>query len=527
MRGMSLHSGRLLLCLALLCVQACVREEVAETPPAAREVVDERDAGSITDGEERTYTFIVDRPYRIEFSVSRKEMDAAERVLKEIDLESISGKTGETFGLNRNDPDFSLLYWRGIYNRVYNRSRGTVERLAGVIGRIRREQGLNDVQTVYLIARFVQFMKYDLPPGVGIYSPVRTLYEQGKAAVAGTGEQRPDGWNGAGDCDTKSLLMAMLLQACGFRAVVFDSYRYQHAMTGVDCPGADGVSLDFRGVRYYFIESTYPGWNIGQMPQQYGDTGFFYPIDPREDHRGVINVAAAGPDEPISRDGGDADGAVSSQGPSEREPNNSMASADLVSSLVLGGRVNGNDAEDWFLLGGQEGTYASFTLVRGDESDMVMEVYNNGSMVASTGGAGNDSLICSIPGRCHVRVRCLRGGGEYAVYINPGGPVDREPNDSAGMSSEVSGMVIAGSLEGAGDVDWYALKGQEGYNAGYSLRSAPGSGVLFEVFNDGLSAGRSRGGNPLIAEHPGRVTLRVWSDSGRGGWYVITIERNR
>ncbi|MBN1532937.1 MAG: hypothetical protein JXA20_09765 [Spirochaetes bacterium] len=503
--------------LAAILAAACLRSDPTggTVLPVAPQEDREARFHDGADSGTRYYTFLVDRPYRIEFQVDKADVDAAERLLKEIDLEAATGSQGGMFGLHRGDADFNLRYWRAIYNRVYQRSRGTVERLAGIFRRIKSENGLNDQQTMYVIARFVQFMKYDLPPGVGIYSPVRTLYEPGKGTFTEPPGGRGSGWHGAGDCDTKSLLMAMLFQACGYRAVVFDSYRYQHAMTGVDCPGADGVSLEYRGVRYFFVESTYPNWNIGQMPPQYNDLTFFHPIDPREDQRGLMSVS-----EGQAPDGGPP---VTGQGPSEREPNNDMASADVIPSVVIGGALDENDTTDWYRLTGQESTFATFTLVHGSGDDFGMEIYNDGTLVSSAGSSR--SLSASLPGQCHVRVYRTGGGGRYMLFVTPGGPGEKEPNDSREAASSTSTMTILGELADTGDVDWYALAGQEGYNATYTVYSAAGANLSIEVFNDGRSVGRARGG--VTAEHPGRVEVCVRSEGGGSGWYLITIERNR
>jgi hypothetical protein len=512
----------MLMC-ASLHLAGCGKLEKTPVPPPEKDAVKStvvNDAAS--GGHLRYYTFTTDRPYRIEFHVKQSDVAAAESLLKNIDRESLENNDGRMFGLNRTDNNFLLRYWECIYHGMYRHNRPAIARLADVFKRIKTEQGLNDKQVIYTIARFVQFMQYYIPPGIGIYSPARVLMEKGK----GSGEQPPPGnetgWNGAGDCDTKSLLMVLLLQECGYDAVVLDSYRYHHAMAAVSFPGFDGTSIEFRGKTYMVIESTYPNWNIGQMPQQYTDLSYFLPIDPRENRPAVDRV--------VTQASPQGAGLTAAQGAGEREPNDTRESADKVTELALDGQLTGEDGEDWFRLGGQESTFASFTIVHDADNDFNFEVFNDMASVAHARGSGSsDTVSCDIPGTCYVRVYRVSGSGPYTVIITPGGSAEKEPNNTAEDAGQVASTSIFGEIENAGDVDFYALAGQEGFNAIYTIFHGADNDFNIEVFNDGVSVGRAvgnRSGDTMTAEHPGRVSLRIWSTRG-SGWYLVRINRNR
>ncbi|HPA71173.1 MAG TPA: hypothetical protein PKY31_02825 [Spirochaetota bacterium] len=510
------------MCAAVLTASGCKKlEKPAVTPGGGDAAATSVFRGESGEGEARYYTFSTDRPYRIEFSVSRADFQAAEALLKEIDRESIANSDGRMFGIDRTDKDFLLLYWQCIYNSMQRQSRDVIERLAGVFRKIKTDNGLNDMQTIYAIARFVQFMQYYIPPGIGIYSPARVLLEPGKGTPGEPPQGNATGWHGAGDCDTKSLLMVLLLQTCGYDAVVLDSYRYHHAMAAVHFPGMDGVTVDHRGKSYLVIESTYPNWNIGQLPQQYTDLSYFLPIDPRENMPGADAALRAFQAR---------DAAASSQGAAEREPNNSRESADKVTELVLDGFMGDDDAEDWFRLGGQESTSAAFTIVHGPDCDFNFEVYNDASVAANASGTGDaDTVFCEIPGTCHVRVVRVRGSGPYMILITPGGTSEKEPNNAPGEESQCSTASVYGQIETAGDVDYYALGGREGFNATYTIYHGGENQFSVEVFNDGTSVGRSSGagaGGSFTAEHPNRVSMKVSGNRGTG-WYLVRIKRNR
>ncbi len=471
------------------------------------------------EGEARHYTFTAAGNYRISFSIPRSDVESAEAILKELDREESTGSIGARYGLSRRDKQFLVLYWQRIYHEMYSANRPLIQRLAAVFKRIQREQRLNDIQLATIIVRFVQYLQYELPPGIGIYSPARTLFERGKAGAAEPPADANEGWNGSGDCDTKSLLLVLILKECGFKACVFDSYRYHHAMAGINLPGIEGTSLEFRGDSYLFVETTYPRWNIGQMPTHYSDLSYFHPIDPSE-----------GADASVSRGSAAHSGTSMSQGASEREPNNDRSEADLTPVLLIRGALEQNDPADWYRLNGQEGTLATFTLVHDPGGDFALEVYNGLDRVARTDGdAQAKSVTASIPGACYLAVIRRSGTGAYSVYITPGGAAEKEPDDSMDQSIQIQGMSFVGGLSSESDVDWYALSGQEGTNATFTIYHDRGANFSIEVFNNGRPVGRSTGSGSagsVTAEIPGRCNLRISSSGGRG-WYRVAITRNR
>ena len=502
---------------------SCIKIESPKPPPddiqPPHQTLQQSDDG---DGELRYYTFNTDRPYSIQFRIRQSDVQAAEALLKEIDKEGLRNEQGNIFGIDRQSGDFLVLYWQCIYNGMYQSNRSVITRLAEVFRQIKTENNLNDLQLIYVIARFVQHMKYYIPPGIGIYSPARVLLETGKGGRNAPPGGHSSGWHGAGDCDTKSLLLAMLLQECGYDAVVLDSYRYQHAMAGVNFPGIDGTAIEFRGKSYYVIESTYPNWSIGQMPQQYTDLNYFHPINPAETHPAV---AAA-----LSRASALGMNSATLQGPGEREPNNDIASSDRTSEMIIDGHLSESDTVDWFRLSGQESTFASFTIVHEPGAVFNFEVYNDNSPVAHARGTGaSDTVSCEIPGVCHVKVYRVSGTGPYSLVISPGGASEKEPNDQPGDADSVSVASIFSEIQQPGDIDWFILAGQEGFNATYTIHHAPENQFGFEVFNDGASLGKFEGPSTaegLTVEHPGRVTVKITGKTGTG-WYLLKILRNR
>ena len=120
---------------------------------------------------------------------------------------------------------------------------------------------------VTFLAAFVQGVPYSAPQAVeaGLRPPVSTLLYR------------------LGDCDSKSLLLALLYQLCELDAGIFVSLAERHAMTAVAAPAPDeapdGPRLwgELDGVTYVPVESTVysmPGEVFPERPE----TWFFLPL---------------------------------------------------------------------------------------------------------------------------------------------------------------------------------------------------------------------------------------------------------
>ncbi|MFH1399251.1 MAG: hypothetical protein ABIG95_04015 [Candidatus Woesearchaeota archaeon] len=72
-----------------------------------------------------------------------------------------------------------------------------------------------------------------------------------------------------GDCEDSSYLAASLLRAIGYGVVLINPPG--HMMVGVLCSNCDGSYYEYNGRKYYILETTTPGWKIGQMPEGYSE----------------------------------------------------------------------------------------------------------------------------------------------------------------------------------------------------------------------------------------------------------------
>lgn len=83
-----------------------------------------------------------------------------------------------------------------------------------------------------------------------------------------------------GDCEDKSILLAALLRALGYKValLVFDGDP-GHMAVGVDCPGCRGAYYLHDGVKYFYLETTQPGWAPGEVPPEFvGARARLYPV---------------------------------------------------------------------------------------------------------------------------------------------------------------------------------------------------------------------------------------------------------
>jgi transglutaminase-like putative cysteine protease len=86
---------------------------------------------------------------------------------------------------------------------------------------------------------------------------------------------------GGGDCEDSALLTAAILQADSF--LNYDCILIcppEHVAVGVwweDVPG--GVYWEYDGRKYYYLETTGEGWQLGELPTDYeGESARIYPV---------------------------------------------------------------------------------------------------------------------------------------------------------------------------------------------------------------------------------------------------------
>jgi hypothetical protein len=153
-----------------------------------------------------------------------------------------------------------------VYRRIYNYSSPQINTVFEGFNKIFKKEKFDARDRVYFVITFVQNISYERPGGVlDLFPPLGTLAYR------------------YGDCDSKALLLYVILEKMGVDCAMLWSYNYKHAMLGIKFSGR-GDYLTANGKKYYFLETTYPKWNIGDLPPEFNNTRFWFidEIDSRD-----------------------------------------------------------------------------------------------------------------------------------------------------------------------------------------------------------------------------------------------------
>jgi hypothetical protein len=182
---------------------------------------------------------------------------------------------GFNFDQQRIDPESQAqLVWAEVYRRVFYQSFYKIKPILIGFNKIFIDQKLSNYDKVYFVISFVQNIPYDRPGGaLDLFPPLGTIAYR------------------YGDCDSKSLLLYEILEKMNVDCAMFWSNRYSHAMLGV-CLPTRGTYKTYAGKKYYFLETTYPGWHIGELPPDFNITRYWYlkEIDDVENYHTPQNI---------------------------------------------------------------------------------------------------------------------------------------------------------------------------------------------------------------------------------------------
>lgn len=161
-----------------------------------------------------------------------------------------------------------LLYREARYRQIrdgyvpYATDAGN-QKLIEVLADVLADKGPADLrEKVEFVAAFVQeAIPYLEENGEYPRYPVETLVE-------------------GGDCEDKAILLAALLRSLGYRtALLVFKGDPGHMAVGVDCPDCWGSYYLKDGVKYFYLETTGPGWYVGEVPEEYrGERALVYVV---------------------------------------------------------------------------------------------------------------------------------------------------------------------------------------------------------------------------------------------------------
>jgi len=198
------------------------------------------------------------KKYDLIFKLLDSEVKKAMNLIDQIEM-----MTFEELGLdpryNYRDPEIQAQHvWARIYKIVYERSFLRLKTIAEGFNKVFRNENMKDKDRLLFVISFVQNIRYDRPGGtLDLLPPLAALAKM------------------FGDCDTKAILLYVLLERMGIDCAMMWSQKYKHAMLGVRISTRGNYKL-FNGKKYYFLETTYPGWAIGDLPPDFKNKRFWF-----------------------------------------------------------------------------------------------------------------------------------------------------------------------------------------------------------------------------------------------------------
>lgn len=216
--------------------------------------------------------------YKISFHLLEHEVKAALAYMDEVANLSTS-ELNINPAYKRDQVYYTKLIWHEIYKRIYWQAFDKFDDILKGFDEIFSKENMNNRDKVYFIISFIQNIEYKRPGGeLDILPPLGTLATR------------------FGDCDTKALLLYIILERTGVDCVMYWSFQYKHAMLGVAL-NSSGNYKKYNGKKYYFVETTYPGWSIGDIDPEMDDLSFWY-VDDLDSDRMSINYKYNIDDEP-------------------------------------------------------------------------------------------------------------------------------------------------------------------------------------------------------------------------------------
>lgn len=139
---------------------------------------------------------------------------------------------------------YGLTEWKKFLDDELNK--GYCESLAKYF----KENAASDFEAVANAICFVQSLDYLSDEGVEYPKyPIETLCDKG------------------GDCEDKAILLCGIIRSLGYGSalIIYEG----HCAVGLLSDNMDGSYFEQDGNKYYYVETTSPGWKIGKVPDEF------------------------------------------------------------------------------------------------------------------------------------------------------------------------------------------------------------------------------------------------------------------
>ena len=193
------------------------------------------------------FTFNVPPPHRLGYALAADEQRSIDRFYSDF-AKSVGYKKQGDKSFQWSPPPGCSADMSCIYRKLIERTRDDVRVLSKKFKARADAVKLNPVQLTDLALSYVQEIPYKVPDDpFGLRPPPLVIAKR------------------EGDCDSKALLLYMILNDLGIEAVMLSSKAHAHTMVGVPVP-AGGTSFRWKGRKYAFAEVTAKGGAIGWLP---------------------------------------------------------------------------------------------------------------------------------------------------------------------------------------------------------------------------------------------------------------------
>ncbi|MBI4296571.1 MAG: hypothetical protein HY667_05600 [Chloroflexi bacterium] len=128
-----------------------------------------------------------------------------------------------------------------------------IDRIVQHINDAAVKQRFTETQKINFTIAFVQSLPYTVDEETTPYDeypryPIETLFDRG------------------GDCEDTSILIAAILDRMGFDVALLLLRDAQHMAVGIALADTYGSYYDFNSKKYFYLETTGDGWEIGEIP---------------------------------------------------------------------------------------------------------------------------------------------------------------------------------------------------------------------------------------------------------------------
>jgi len=165
-------------------------------------------------------------------------------------------------------------FWGEVYQELRDQSQGVVDFLTDSLSQVGSEKLLTEIEIASMVVSFVQ----DIPYSYVIAEDCSERETEGKPCLGNIplGIISPYEFihTQFGDCDTRAVLIYVILEQMGYDPMIVVSDEYAHAMLALNIP-AQGDYIRYAGKKYYFWETTATGWGIGMLPPDTHNTNYW------------------------------------------------------------------------------------------------------------------------------------------------------------------------------------------------------------------------------------------------------------